>query len=119
MNATRTTVAPAMKAAADDICGEYSEVFSADTRDMMGFFVLLRRLLQEVDDLLEFPRPMLTHFSAVSTTSHSTTSTVLLANVSSKSSLTSSTSSAFENHSLQLPMSTSTSLRRRNCALSS
>lgn len=54
MNATRTTVAPAMKAAADDICGEYSEVFSADTRDMMGFFVLLRRLLQEVTELMTF-----------------------------------------------------------------
>lgn len=48
LNATRTTVAPAMKAAADDICGEYSDIFSADTRDMMGFFVICRRMLQEV-----------------------------------------------------------------------
>jgi kinetochore protein Nuf2 len=48
MNATRNTVGPAMKAAADDICGEYSEIFTVDTRDTMGFFVLLRRMLQEV-----------------------------------------------------------------------
>jgi len=37
-----------MKAATDDICGEYSDIFSADTRDMMGFFVICRRMLQEV-----------------------------------------------------------------------
>lgn len=48
MNTTRETVSPAMKAAADDTCGPYSDIFSADTRDLMGFFVVLRKLLLEV-----------------------------------------------------------------------
>jgi len=48
MNANRAIVAPAMRAAADDLCGEYSDIFTSDTRDMMGFFVLLRKMLQEV-----------------------------------------------------------------------
>ena len=48
MNATRDAVSPAMRSAADDMCGQYSEVFSADTRDLMGFFVVLKRLLWEV-----------------------------------------------------------------------
>ena len=49
MNANRAIVAPAMRAAADDQCGEYSDIFTSDTRDMMGFFVLLRKMLQEVN----------------------------------------------------------------------
>ena len=48
MNTTRETVEPAMRAAAEDICGEYMEVVPADTRNLMGFYVSLRRLLVEV-----------------------------------------------------------------------
>ncbi|KAL9044734.1 MAG: hypothetical protein Q9214_002150 [Letrouitia sp. 1 TL-2023] len=47
MNATRETVEPAMRAAAEDICGEYMEIVPADTRNLMGFYVALRRLLVE------------------------------------------------------------------------
>ncbi|KAK3079323.1 hypothetical protein LTS18_005147, partial [Coniosporium uncinatum] len=48
MNATRDTVAPAMRAAAEDMCGEEAErLFGGDTRDLMGFFVVLRRLVAE------------------------------------------------------------------------
>ena len=49
MNTTREVVAPAMKAAAEDMCGpEADRVFTSDTRDLMGFFVVLRKLLSEV-----------------------------------------------------------------------
>lgn len=48
MNTTRDAVSPAMRAAAEDNAGQYSEIFSADTRDLMGFFVVLRKLLVEV-----------------------------------------------------------------------
>ena len=48
MNTTRETVEPAMRAAAEDICGDYAEIVPADTRNLMGFFVSLRRLLVEV-----------------------------------------------------------------------
>ena len=48
MNSTRDAVSPAMRAASDDICGQYSEIFSADTRDLMGFYVVMRKLLMEV-----------------------------------------------------------------------
>ncbi|KAK3174387.1 hypothetical protein OEA41_001631 [Lepraria neglecta] len=47
MNATRETVEPAMRAAAEDVCGDYSEVVPADTRNLMGFYVSLRKLLVE------------------------------------------------------------------------
>ena len=47
MNTTRESVSPAMRAAAEDICGPYAEIFSADTRDLMGFFLVLRKLLNE------------------------------------------------------------------------
>ncbi|KAI9789848.1 MAG: kinetochore-associated Ndc80 complex subunit nuf2 [Peltula sp. TS41687] len=47
MNATRETVEPAMRAAAQDVCGEHADLVSADTRNLMGFFVSLRRLLLE------------------------------------------------------------------------
>ncbi|KAG5916248.1 kinetochore-associated Ndc80 complex subunit nuf2 [Claviceps africana] len=47
LNATRETVEPAMRAAADDVCGELSDVIPADTRNLMGFYVSLRRLLHE------------------------------------------------------------------------
>ncbi|KAH6895687.1 putative kinetochore protein nuf2 [Thelonectria olida] len=47
LNATRETVEPAMHAAAEDVCGEYSDVIPSDTRNLMGFYVSLRRLLFE------------------------------------------------------------------------
>ena len=48
MNATRETVEPAMRAAAEDICGEHMEIVPPDTRNLMGFYVSLRKLLAEV-----------------------------------------------------------------------
>jgi kinetochore protein Nuf2 len=50
MNATRETVEPAMRAAAEDICGEHMEIVPPDTRNLMGFYVSLRKLLVEVKD---------------------------------------------------------------------
>ena len=47
LNATRDTVEPPMRAAAEDVCGEFSEVIPNDTRNLMGFYVSLRRLLLE------------------------------------------------------------------------
>jgi kinetochore protein Nuf2 len=47
LNATRDTVEPAMRAAAEDVCGDFSDVITPDTRNLMGFFVSLRRLLLE------------------------------------------------------------------------
>ncbi|KAM0273524.1 hypothetical protein ACHAQH_008296 [Verticillium albo-atrum] len=47
LNATRETVEPAMRAAAEDVCGEYSDIVPPDTRNLMGFYVSLRRLLLE------------------------------------------------------------------------
>ncbi|OAL03831.1 hypothetical protein IQ06DRAFT_324344 [Phaeosphaeriaceae sp. SRC1lsM3a] len=48
MNTTREVVAPAMRAAAEDMCGGDAErIFTSDTRDLMGFFVILRKLLRE------------------------------------------------------------------------
>lgn len=48
MNATRETVEPAMRAAAEDVCGEHMEIVPPDTRNLMGFYVSLRKLLIEV-----------------------------------------------------------------------
>jgi kinetochore protein Nuf2 len=49
MNTTRDVVAPAMRAAAEDLCGPDAEkLYSSDTRDLLAFFVTLRRLLREV-----------------------------------------------------------------------
>lgn len=48
MNATRETVEPAMRAAAEDVCGEYMDIVPADTRNLMGFFISLRKLLLTV-----------------------------------------------------------------------
>jgi kinetochore protein Nuf2 len=49
MNTTREVVAPAMRAAAEDLCGEGAErLYTSDTRDLMAFFVILKKLLQEV-----------------------------------------------------------------------
>ncbi|RYP48355.1 hypothetical protein DL768_005724 [Monosporascus sp. mg162] len=47
MNVTRESVEPAMRAAAEDVCGEYSDIVPPDTRNLMGFYVTLRRLLLE------------------------------------------------------------------------
>jgi kinetochore protein Nuf2 len=49
MNLTRDVVAPAMRAAAEGIAGPENadRLYSADTRDLMGLFVMLRRLLLE------------------------------------------------------------------------
>jgi hypothetical protein len=48
MNTTRDTVEPAMRAAADDICGDFPDIVPTDTRNLMGFFANLRRLMLEV-----------------------------------------------------------------------
>ncbi|KAJ8106113.1 hypothetical protein OPT61_g9756 [Boeremia exigua] len=48
MNTTREVVAPAMRAAAEDLCGEGADrLFTSDTRDLMAFFVVLKKLLRE------------------------------------------------------------------------
>ncbi|KAI1821661.1 Nuf2 family protein [Xylaria intraflava] len=47
LNATRETVEPAMRAAAEDVCGEFVDIIPPDTRNLMGFYVSLRRLLLE------------------------------------------------------------------------
>jgi kinetochore protein Nuf2 len=47
LNATRETVEPAMRAAAEDVCAEFSDVIPPDTRNLMGFYVSLRKLLLE------------------------------------------------------------------------
>ncbi|KJX96517.1 kinetochore protein nuf2 [Zymoseptoria brevis] len=46
---TREIVAPAMRAAAEDMCGadDYERIFTADTRELMGFFITMRKLLLE------------------------------------------------------------------------
>ncbi|OQO09671.1 hypothetical protein B0A48_05073 [Cryoendolithus antarcticus] len=47
-NTTREIVAPAMCAAAESLYGEEADrIYTADTRELMGFFITLRRLLQE------------------------------------------------------------------------
>ena len=47
-NTTREVVAPAMRAAAEDFCGDDADrIFTADTRELMGFFITMRKLLVE------------------------------------------------------------------------
>lgn len=75
MNTTRDVVAPAMRAAADDLCGpEAEKLFTSDTRDLLAFFVTLKKLLREVgaptDAFLEQDLQADGACSAVSTTSH-------------------------------------------------
>lgn len=48
MNATHETIEPAMSAAAKDVCGEYADIFQSDARNLMGFYVALRKLLIKV-----------------------------------------------------------------------
>jgi kinetochore protein Nuf2 len=46
MNKTRQTVDPAMRAAAEDMCGGFSEaLMPPDTRNLMGFFVSMRQIM--------------------------------------------------------------------------
>ncbi|KAL2164966.1 hypothetical protein VTH06DRAFT_262 [Thermothelomyces fergusii] len=48
MNKTRQTVDPAMRAAAEDICGDFGDsLMPPDTRNLMGFFISLRQLMLE------------------------------------------------------------------------
>ena len=47
LNATRETVEPPMRAAAEDVCGEFADVIPPDTRNLMGFYISLRKLLFE------------------------------------------------------------------------
>jgi kinetochore protein Nuf2 len=47
LNATRETVEPAMRGAAEDVCGEFSDVIPTDARNLVGFYGSLRRLLFE------------------------------------------------------------------------
>lgn len=74
MNITRETVEPAMRAAADDIGGDYPDLVPNDTRNLMGFFISLRRLMMEVRSGFYAKAMTLTDLlrsnSAVSTISH-------------------------------------------------
>lgn len=64
MNTTRDVVAPAMRAAAEDTCGpDADRVFTSDTRDLMAFFVTLRKLLREVCLSFFFIHPFSLHHS--------------------------------------------------------
>ncbi|KAK3294261.1 Nuf2 family-domain-containing protein [Chaetomium fimeti] len=46
MNKSRQTVDPAMRAAAEDLCGDFGDsLMPPDTRNLMGFFASLRRLM--------------------------------------------------------------------------
>ncbi|MCJ1293128.1 kinetochore-associated Ndc80 complex subunit nuf2 [Xylographa carneopallida] len=47
MNITRETVEPAMRAAAEDVCKEYMDIIPSDTRNLMGFYASLKKLLVE------------------------------------------------------------------------
>ena len=47
MNATRDSIDPAMRAAVEDICGDFAEIVPSDTRNLLGFFVSLRQMLVE------------------------------------------------------------------------
>lgn len=47
MNATRDSIDPAMRAAHEDIAGDYPDLVPVDVRLMLGFFVSLRRMLIE------------------------------------------------------------------------
>ncbi|KAJ5279331.1 Kinetochore protein Nuf2 [Penicillium angulare] len=47
MNVTRETVEPGMNAAAENICEDYPDIVGNETRNLMGFFISIRRLLSE------------------------------------------------------------------------
>lgn len=48
MNTTRESVEPAMRAAVEDVCGDFASIVPADSRNLMGFFVSLRKLMLQV-----------------------------------------------------------------------
>jgi kinetochore protein Nuf2 len=55
MNCTRETVEPAMREASRDICGEeLADIVPGETRNMMGFYASLRKLLEAVRLLPRF-----------------------------------------------------------------
>jgi len=45
MGTSRETIEPTMRAAAEDVCGEYADIFPAEGRNLMAFYVSLRKLL--------------------------------------------------------------------------
>ncbi|EHY52689.1 putative kinetochore protein nuf2 [Exophiala dermatitidis] len=47
MNATRQSLDPAMRAAAEDVCAEFPELIPVETRLLMGFFIQLRTMLEQ------------------------------------------------------------------------
>jgi kinetochore protein Nuf2 len=47
MSATHDTIDPAMRAAAEDVCGEFMDIIPSDIRNLMGFYITLRKLLLE------------------------------------------------------------------------
>ncbi|KAJ5642764.1 Kinetochore protein Nuf2, partial [Penicillium lividum] len=47
MNVTRETVEPGMHAAADEVCGDYPDIFPKETRNLMGLLISIRMLLSE------------------------------------------------------------------------
>ncbi|KAI9045261.1 kinetochore-associated Ndc80 complex subunit NUF2 [Aspergillus affinis] len=47
MNITRDTVEPGMRVAAEDVGGDYPDIVPTETRNLMGFFGSLRRLMME------------------------------------------------------------------------
>ncbi|KAH8596088.1 kinetochore protein-like protein nuf2 [Bisporella sp. PMI_857] len=47
MNTTRDTVDPAMRAAAEDVCGEFMDIIPTEARNLMGFYASLRKLMVE------------------------------------------------------------------------
>lgn len=51
MNITHEAVEPAMRAAADDVGGDFPDIVPTDTRNLMGFFVSLRKLMMEVGEV--------------------------------------------------------------------
>ena len=52
MNTTRETVEPAMREAAKDVCGEdMMDIIPIETRNLMGFYASLRKLLIEVSPI--------------------------------------------------------------------
>ena len=71
MNATREAIDPAMRAAAEDVCGDYMEIVPMDARNLMGFFASLRRLMVEVSILGLGIRLRVDCLSVVFMTSHS------------------------------------------------
>lgn len=52
MNTTRETVEPAMAAAAEDVSGNFAEIYPPDSRNLMGYFASLRKLMMQVWPIL-------------------------------------------------------------------